>query len=120
MKQRRKRTRSVVIQGHHIRYKGVPRWPGDGTEEWKVPIFKGEHELLWKLHRRKRISRECLTALVEEILLFQNGVDGRMIVSLGETAKIMADKPLFNAIQEARKEGSRSHPYKPLAPRKEK
>jgi hypothetical protein len=72
----------TVIQNHHIRYKGVPRFPRDSTEEWKVPIFKGEHELIWKLHRRKRISRGYMTALVEELLLFQNGVEGRKIMDL--------------------------------------
>jgi hypothetical protein len=75
-------TRKTIIQTHHIRYKGVPRFPGDSTEEWKVPIFKGEHELLWKLHRRRRISQGYLTALVEELLLIQKGVEGRVIMHL--------------------------------------
>jgi hypothetical protein len=78
----------TVIQNHHIRYKGIPRFAGDDTQEWAVPIFKGEHELLWKLHRRKRISQEYLTALFEEILLFQKGVEGRMILNLDEPSRM--------------------------------
>lgn len=48
-----------VIQKHHIKYKEK-----DG-EDWIVPIFKGEHQILTKIqwYCRKKTSLGFITAL---------------------------------------------------------
>lgn len=50
-----------VVQGHHIIY-ASPEHP---EQEWKLPIFKGEHECATKmqLYTRKSISRGFITWL---------------------------------------------------------
>jgi len=51
-----KKQRKSVIQTHHVRYKGVPRFVGDSIEEWKEIVIKGEHKILWETQCRKRFS----------------------------------------------------------------
>jgi hypothetical protein len=50
-----------VIQGHHLVYPS----PDHPEQEWKVPIFKGEHEISSKmqLYTRKSVSRGFITWL---------------------------------------------------------
>ncbi len=47
-----------VIQGHHILYNS-PDHPG---QEWKVPIYRGEHQIstLMQLYTRKSVSKGFL------------------------------------------------------------
>ena len=67
MKKKRAARNRTVIQNHHIRYKGVPRFPGDSTEEWIETVFKGEHRILFLIGLRKRFSLGFLVSLREEL-----------------------------------------------------
>ena len=54
-------TKARVTQKHHIAY-STPDHP---NQEWIVRIYKGEHELIGKMHlySRKTVSKGFLTCL---------------------------------------------------------
>jgi len=54
LKRKRKRSRKIVIQEHHIKYE---------APEIKVRIYKGEHWLISLLSRRKKVSKGFIRAL---------------------------------------------------------
>jgi len=57
-KRKRKRSRKIVIQRHHITY----------DPPWVVTIYKGEHYILTLLQRRtKHVSKGFITALKQWI-----------------------------------------------------
>jgi len=61
-----KHHRNPVIQNHHISY----------NPEVKVQVFKGEHEILTLIQRRKRFSKGFLISLREEFKrIEQNAID---------------------------------------------
>jgi hypothetical protein len=52
-KKKRKKSRKVIIQDHHVSY----------TPEVKVKVYKGEHMILTRLSWRKKISMGFIKAL---------------------------------------------------------
>lgn len=72
-KKRCKQPNKTVIQNHHIIYFPI---------EWKVPVYKGEHQLLTYMNWRKRTSIGFLIALQDYINMQKTNA-----VNLGETKK---------------------------------